>query len=489
MSASQSLSQSLLADLERIVGPSAVIADPERLLVYESDGLTAYRYPPSAVILPADTQQTSQVLRRLATERLPVVPRGAGTGLSGGALALNHAVVVGTARMNRILSLDVENRIARVQPGVVNAALSAAARPHGLYYAPDPSSQTACTLGGNVAENSGGPHCLKYGVTTRYVTGLTVVLQDGEVLDLGGAGRDTGGYDMVGLMVGSEGCLALATEVEVRLLPLPEGVETLLAIFDRIEDAGRAVTAIIASGLLPAALEIVDQETIRAVEASVFAAGYPVDAAAALVVEFDGTVAGLEAEAEAAAQACREHGAREVRRARDEAQRTALWKGRKKAFGAMGRIAPDLLVQDATVPRTQLPSVLERIAEIAQRHRLTVANVFHAGDGNLHPNILFDRRDPDELRRVHEASTEIMQACVDAGGTITGEHGVGIDKRAYMPLVHSPDDLSAMAGVKAAFDPSGLLNPGKVIPDGVQPPSVAPRREMEEIAFASVATS
>jgi glycolate oxidase subunit GlcD len=477
------LSTTLLADLQGIVGEPAVIVDPDRLLVYESDGLTAYRHPPRAVVLPKDTEQTSRVLRRLARERLPVVPRGAGTGLSGGALALNGAVVVGTARMNRILELDAENRLARVQPGVINAALSAAARPLGLYYAPDPSSQTACTLGGNVAENSGGPHCLKYGVTSRYVTGLTVVLQDGGVLELGGAARDPAGYDLVGVLVGSEGCLALATEIEVRLLPLPEGVETLLAIFDDIEDAGRAVTAIIASGLLPAALEIVDRETIRAVEASVFAAGYPVDAAAALVVEFDGTVAGLEAEAEAAAAACRSHGAREVRRAKDEVERTALWKGRKKAFGAMGRIAPDLLVQDATVPRTRLPSVLGRIAEIAARHRLTVANVFHAGDGNLHPNILFDRRDADELRRVEAASREIMEACVQAGGTITGEHGVGLDKRAYMPLVHGPEVLSVMAGVKAAFDPSGLLNPGKVIPDGVQAP---PQRERAAAGVGSL---
>src|SRR5688572_27403143 len=298
MSASHTLSGSLLADLEQIVGESAVIADPERLLVYESDGLTAYRFPPGAVVLPADTGQTSAVFRRLAQEGLAVVPRGAGTGLSGGALALNHAVVVGTARMNRILSLDVENRIARVQPGVVNAALSAAARPHGLYYAPDPSSQTACTLGGNVAENSGGPHCLKYGVTSRYVTGLTVALPDGELVRLGGLDRDDEGLDLVGVFVGSEGCFGIATEIEVGLVPRPEGVRTLLGIFESMEAAGRAVTDIIGMGLLPAALEIVDAATIRAVEASVFAAGYPLDAAATLVVEFDGVASGLDADAD-----------------------------------------------------------------------------------------------------------------------------------------------------------------------------------------------
>jgi glycolate oxidase subunit GlcD len=464
-----------LGELQKIVGKDAVISDPERLLVYESDGLTSYRFPPRAVILPQDTQQMAAVLRVLARERMRVVPRGAGTGLSGGALALNGAVVVGTARMNRILSIDPESRIARVQPGVINAALTAAARAHGLYYAPDPSSQSACTLGGNVAENSGGPHCLKYGVTSRYITGLTVVLQDGEVLRLGGAEREAPGYDLVGLLVGSEGCFAVTTEIEARLLPLPEGVETLLAIFEEIEDAGRAVTDIIASGLLPAALEIIDKETIRAVEASIFAAGYPLDAGAALVVEFDGTRAGLDTEAKLAEESCRRNGAREVRRARDDAERAALWKGRKKAFGAMGRIAPDLLVQDATVPRTRLPAVLAQISEIAKRYRLTVANVFHAGDGNLHPNILFDRGDADELARVEAASREIMKACVDAGGTITGEHGVGIDKRGYMPLVHSPDELSAMAGVKTVFDPSGLLNPDKVVPDGVRPPEWSAR--------------
>ena len=467
---SQLLSKTLLEDLQRIVGRDAVISDPDRLLVYESDGLTSYRYPPRAVVLPVSTEQTSAVLARLDREGLPVVPRGAGTGLSGGALALHGAVVVGTARMNRILSIDPDSRLARVQPGVINAALTVAARAHGLYYAPDPSSQSACTLGGNVAENSGGPHCLKYGVTSRYVTGLTIVLRDGEVMKVGGAEREAPGYDLVGLLVGSEGCLAMVTEIEARLLPLPEGVETLLAIFEEIEDAGRAVTEIIASGLLPAALEIIDKETIRAVEASIFAAGYPLDAGAALVVEFDGTTAGLTHEADMAAEACRAAGAREIRRAQGEAERAALWKGRKKAFGAMGRIAPDLLVQDATVPRTRLPAVLARISEIAKRYALTVANVFHAGDGNLHPNILFDRNDADELARVDAASKEIMRVCVEAGGTITGEHGVGVDKRAYMPLVHSHAELSAMAGIKAVFDPRNLLNPDKVIPDGIRPP-------------------
>jgi glycolate oxidase subunit GlcD len=316
-----------------------------------------------------------------------------------------------------------------------------------------------------VAENSGGPHCLKYGVTSRYITGLKVVLPDGEVVWLGGQGREAPSFDLVGLFVGSEGCFGLAAEVEVALLPMPEATTTLLALFETLEDAGRAVTAIIAAGLLPAALEIVDKNTIKAVEASIFAAGYPTDVAAALVVEFDGVDAGLGLEAEEAARCCQTAGAREVRCAKDEEERMALWKGRKKAFGAMGRLAPDLLVQDATVPRTRLPDVLARISEIAERYGVQVANVFHAGDGNLHPNIVFDRRDAEETRRVEKASREIMAVCVEAGGTITGEHGVGIDKRKYMPLVFSPEELDALRGVKAVFDPQGLCNPGKVLPD------------------------
>lgn len=465
------LATDVVRRLVGLVGADHVITDPDRLMVYECDGLTAYRWPPRAVVLPADTEETSGVVRVLHEAGIPVVPRGAGTGLSGGALAPEGAVVVGTARMNRILSIDPDNRTARLQAGVVNSRLTEAAQPHGLYYAPDPSSQTVSTIGGNVAENSGGPHCLKYGVTSRYISGLTVVLPGGDVVELGGAGRDPGaGFDLVGLFVGSEGCFGLATEVEVRLLPVPEGVRTLLAIFDSLEDAGRAVTAIVGAGLLPAALEIMDHASIQAVEASVFAAGYPKDAAAALVIEFDGTDAGLDADAARAELFCMECGAREVRRARDEAERQGLWKGRKKAFGAFGRLAPDLIVQDATVPRTRLPEVLGRIRGIGKKYGLTVANVFHAGDGNLHPKILFDRRDKEQLARVEKASQEIMALCVEVGGTITGEHGVGVDKRRYMPLVHSPDDLAAMASVKSAFDPEGLFNPGKVLPDGTEEP-------------------
>jgi glycolate oxidase subunit GlcD len=452
--------------LRGIVGSGYVVDDPNRLLVYESDGLTQYRVRPPAVVLPGSADEVRAVLRVLDEAGIPFVPRGAGTGLSGGALPLHGSVVVGTARLNRILDVDPVRRLARVEPGVVNADLTRATLPHGLLYAPDPSSQSACTLGGNVAENSGGPHCLKYGVTSRYVTALTVVLPSGEVTRLGGdEGEDE--LDLLGLFIGSEGCFGIATEIEVALIPVPEGVRTLLALFDTMEGAGEAVTDLMARGLLPAALEIVDRETIRAVEASVFRAGYPTDVGAALVVEFDGVEAGLDADVAEAEAALMGAGAREVRTAADDEARAALWAGRKKAFGAMGRIAPDLLVQDATVPRSRLPEVLAGIEAIGKRYDLTVANVFHAGDGNLHPNLLFDRRDADELARVEQASAEIMSLCIAAGGTITGEHGVGVDKRKYMPLLHPPAVLRAMAGVRGVFDPRGRCNPGKVLPDQI----------------------
>jgi len=461
--------------LSGIVGVKHVITDPDRLLVYESDGLTAYRVTPRAVVLPNSTDEVARVVEVLHAEGIEVVPRGAGTGLSGGALATENGVVVGMARMNRILEIDADNRLARLQPGVINAHLTEATKAHGLYYAPDPSSQSTCTLGGNVAENSGGPHCLKYGVTSRYVTGLTLVLAGGRVVQFeGAAGAAHASLDLVGLFVGSEGCFGIATEIEVRLLPIAEGVRTLLGIFDAMEDAGRAVTAIMASGLMPAAIEIVDQATIRALEASVFAAGYPTDAGAALVVEFDGTEAGLEADADRAEQCCIAEGAREVQRATEPEHRAALWAARKKAFGAMGRIAPDLLVQDATVPRTKLPEVLTRIAQIGASYDIKIANVFHAGDGNLHPNLLFDRQNEDELDRVERASKEIMQLCVDVGGTITGEHGVGIDKRDYMPLVHNETELEMLRSVKRLFDPDGFFNPGKVLPSKASSASDAP---------------
>lgn len=458
------LSDELTGELRALLGPEGVIVDPGRLLVWESDGLTAYRKTPRAVLLPRDTHETAQVLRILARENLAFVPRGAGTGLSGGALALDNAVVIGFSRMTRVIDIDARNRRARVQPGVVNSALSAATLPYGLYYAPDPSSQTVCTIGGNVAENAGGPHCLKYGSTINHIISLTVVLPDGAVVQLGPDGGEETGLDLVGLFVGSEGTFGIATEIVVRLQPLPEAVETLVALFDRIEDASRVVSDIIAQGMLPAALEMVDREAIVAIEASAYAAGLPTDIGGMLVIEFDGRAAGLAADADRAVAICTKGGAREVRRARDAAERQKMWYARKKAFGAMGRLAPDILVQDAVVPRSKLPGVLDRIYQIAAAHQVTLCNMFHAGDGNLHPTIAFDRRFPDQVERVERASQEMMQACVDAGGTITGEHGVGIDKREYMELVFSDEAMTVMCSLRGVFNPDSRANPAKVLP-------------------------
>jgi glycolate oxidase subunit GlcD len=348
---------------------------------------------------------------------------------------------------------------------VVNARLSDATRPHGLHYAPDPSSQAACTIGGNVAENAGGPHCLKYGVTSNHILELEVVLPGGEVITLGSPGGEPWGPDLVGLFVGSEGMFGIATRITCRLLPIPAAVATLLADFRSVRQAGEAVTAVIASGIVPAAMEMMDQQCVRVVEASIYAAGYPTDAAAVLLVELDGAAdAAVEAEAAQVTQILMAQGARSVRVASEAKERARLWQGRKKAFGALGRISPDLVVQDAVVPRSALPDVLERISDIATRHRLTVSNVFHAGDGNLHPNLSFDGRNPEERQRVEEAAAEIMEACIAAGGTITGEHGVGSDKLRYMPLVFDADTLTAMHGTRLAWDPAELANPGKVVP-------------------------
>ncbi len=482
------LNSSVAQRLRSIAGDDGLITDPGALLVYESDGLTAYRARPCAVVMPRGTAQVAAVVRVLAEAGIPFVPRGAGTGLSGGALALDGAVLIAMARMDRVLSIDAANRLAVVEPGVVNVKLTAAARPYGLQYAPDPSSQTVCTIGGNVAENSGGPHCLKYGVTLNHIAGVIAVLPDGDVIRLGGAGSETGGYDLLGLFIGSEGTFGIATEIEVRLVPIPEAVATMLALFDDIDDASRAVSAIIAEGLLPAALEMVDREAMLAVEASAYAAGIPTDAAGALVIEFDGAAAGLDSDADRARDVCVRMGAREVRRARDEAERQKLWYARKKAFGAMGRLAPDILVQDAVVPRSRLPSVLAQVYAAAARHGLRLCNMFHAGDGNLHPTLVFDRRDPEQVRAVERASREMMVACIEAGGTITGEHGVGLDKREYMELVFGDTEMHVMCGIRRIFNPRGLLNPAKVLPVRVCREWVGPAtRRVEESAVTGVA--
>lgn len=459
----EAISAALIAALIEIVGERWVKSRAPELTVYDSDGLPGYRATPSLVVLPASRDEICAVVRLLAQHKIPFVPRGAGTGLSGGALA-NGAVVIGLNRLTRIHSIDAGNRIAHVEPGVVNASLARTVAPFGLYYAPDPSSQAACTIGGNVAENAGGPHCLKYGVTLNHIAALTVCLPDGDLVTLGSPVGEPDGYDLCGLFIGSEGCFGIATDIWVRLLPVPQAVHTLLADFSTVPDAARAVSAIIATGIVPAALEMMDQATIRAVEASIYAAGYPVDAAAVLLAEVDGLAIGLDSDVSVIEQCCRNAGARNVRIATAADDRARLWQGRKKAFGALGRIAPHLVVQDAVVPRTRLPDVLERIHAIGERHNVRVCNVFHAGDGNLHPNISYDANDPAQAERVHAAMSEIMRACIDAGGTITGEHGVGLDKIGYMDDLFSEPSLAAMCAVREVFDPEHRANPGKVVP-------------------------
>ncbi|HEX5072809.1 MAG TPA: FAD-linked oxidase C-terminal domain-containing protein [Gemmatimonadaceae bacterium] len=449
--------------LTDVVGPRGVLWRPGELVVYRSDGLPGYSKQPRLAVFPRTRDELVAVVRLLAEQGVPFVPRGAGTGLSGGALA-DDVVLVGLNRLTRILSIDPVERLAVVEPGVVNVALTRAATPYGLHYAPDPSSQAACTIGGNVAENAGGPHCLKYGVTLNHVRAITAILPDGEIVRLGSAEGEVEGYDLLGAFIGSEGCFGIALDVTVRLSPNPQAVRTLLADFTSVDSAARATSEIIASGIVPAALEMMDGATIRAVEASIYAAGYPVDAEAILLIELDGLEAGLEADVARVEAMCSAAGARTVRVARDDAERARLWQGRKKAFGAMGRVSSHLVVQDAVIPRTRLPDVLAVIREIAERQRITVCNVFHAGDGNLHPNIGYDANDPDEQARVHAAMREIMAACVAAGGTITGEHGIGLDKLDYMSLIFSEDSLAAMCRLREVFDPARRANPGKVVP-------------------------
>jgi len=453
----------LEAQLGSIVGARYVRSRAAELLVYESDGLPGYRKRPSLAVFPGTRDEAVAVVQLLARERVPFVPRGAGTGLSGGALA-DGVVLIGLNRLTRIIDLDPASRLAVVEPGVVNASLSRAAHSHGLHYAPDPSSQAACTIGGNVAENAGGPHCLKYGVTLNHVVAVNAVLPDGTVTAFGSADGEREGYDLLGAFVGSEGCFGVALDITVRLTPNPRAVRTLLADFMSIDAAARATTAIIAAGIVPAALEMMDAGTIHAVESSIYAAGYPIDAAAVLLIELDGLAAGLDRDVERVVALCEEAGARGVRVAQSEVERVKLWQGRKKAFGAMGRIARHLFVQDAVVPRTQLPNVMASIATIAEQHGVRVCNVFHAGDGNLHPNIPYNGSDPAERERVHAAMREIMQACIAVGGTVTGEHGIGLDKLGYMPLIFSEDSLNRMCRLRDAFDPHRLANPGKVVP-------------------------
>ncbi|RTZ73236.1 MAG: FAD-binding oxidoreductase [Gammaproteobacteria bacterium] len=449
--------------LRGFLPPDAVIAEEEELRPYECDGLPAYRQMPLVAVLPHDAEQVREVVSFCHEEGIPVVARGAATGLSGGALPLADGVLLGLARLNRILEIDPLARTARVQPGVRNLAISEAAAEHGLYYAPDPSSQIACTIGGNVAENSGGVHCLKYGLTVHNVLELKVVTAEGELLTIGSAALDAPGYDLLALMNGSEGMLGIVVEVLVKLLPRPERAQVILAGFDEVERAADAVGAIIAAGIVPAGLEMMDNLAIRAAEDFVHA-GYPVEAAAILLCEVDGTNEEVSEHTRRINELLREVGATEVRTARDEAERLRFWQGRKSAFPAVGRLAPDYYCMDGTVPRKALGEVLRGIARLSRFYQLPVANVFHAGDGNLHPLILYDANNPGELKRAEEFGAEILELSVRVGGTITGEHGVGHEKIHQMCVQFGPAELAQFRALKAAFDPEGRLNPGKAIP-------------------------
>ncbi len=451
-----------ISELEQALAPGRVLSAPEDLLVYEYDA-TIERGRPTVVVLPDHAGEIAAALRIARKYDLPVIPRGAGTGLSGGAVSAVGGLLLVMSRMNRILEVDVENRTALVQPGVVNLELSQAVAQYGLYYAPDPSSQRACTIGGNVSENAGGPHCLAYGVTTNHVLGLELVLGDGEIVWTGGVARDVPGYDLAGAVVGSEGTLCVVTRVLVRLSRLPESTRTLLGVFESIDDATRAVSGIIASGLIPAALEMLDNAIIQAVEPA-FHVGYPLDAGAVLLIEVEGLTEATAEDASHARAVCLENGAREVREAVDPADRERLWSGRKGAISAVGRLHPNYYVLDGVVPRTKLPEVMARVAEVSAEFDIPVANVFHAGDGNLHPLIMFDERVPGASQRVLACGEAIMRVCVDAGGTITGEHGVGLEKRDFMPWIFSDADMDAMLRLKNVFGAGERFNPCKAFP-------------------------
>ena len=449
-------------ELSALLGERHVLHMPYDLTLYEYDA-SIERGQPEIVVFPSTTQEVASIVKVAARHGVPIVPRGAGTGLSGGAVPIRGGIVIAFARMNRILEVDFENLRAVVQPGLVNLHLTTAISPQGFCYIPDPSSQRSCTIGGNVGENAGGPHTLIYGVTTNHVLGLEIVTADGDIMEVGGWAHDTPGYDLTGLLIGSEGTLCIVTKIITRIVHMPEWVKTMVATFDTMDDASNTVSEIIASGVIPAAIEMMDQMILQAVEADTHA-GYPMDAAAVLLIEAEGLKEGVEEQVAQITHVCQKHHARTVRVAKDEAERQLLWAGRKNAFGAVGRICPEFYVQDGVVPRTKLPYVLRRVSEICEHYMLRVGNVFHAGDGNLHPLILFDSQIPGEVERVRQAGHEILSVCAEVGGSITGEHGVGIEKQEEMALIFSDADLRMMEHVRAAWNPQQLLNPGKLFP-------------------------
>jgi glycolate oxidase len=456
------MDRAFLAALRRIVGDTNVLDDALELLTYECDALPHLRESPAAVALPGSAAEVQEVVRLCARERVPFVARGHGTGLSGGALPVAGGLVIALSRLNRVLAVDIPNQRVTVEPGVTNLEITRQVAPFGYYYAPDPSSQQVCSIGGNVAENSGGAHCLKYGFTVHHVLAVDAVLPDGEMVTLGGPLADTPGPDLLGLVIGSEGTLAVVTSVTVRILRKPESVQTLLAAFDTIDAGGAVVSDLIAAGIVPAAVEMMDALAIRAAEAAVHP-NFP-DADTVLIVELDGPAAEVTSLFDIVVETCTRHGATTIEVAKTEEQRTRIWRGRKAAFAAMGRVSPNYYVQDGVVPRTRLPQVLNRIRDLERRSGLRIGNVFHAGDGNLHPLICYDERVPGQADKAVEVAAEILSYCIDAGGSLTGEHGIGADKSQYMPSMFAAEDLALMQRVRGAFDPQGLCNPGKVFP-------------------------
>jgi len=459
---SASKKAAIVGELQTLLGTRYVLHSPYDLALYEYDA-SIDRSKPDIVVFPATSQQVAAIVKLASRYKVPIVPRGAGTGLSGGAIPIYGGIVIVFTRMNRILEIDYENLRAVVQPGLVNLHLSNALTPQGFYYVPDPSSQRSCTIGGNVGENAGGPHTLIYGVTTNHVLGLEIVTAEGEIIEVGGWTYDSPGYDLTGLLTGSEGTLCIVTKIITRIVHLSEAVKTMVAVFDTMDDASNTVSEIIASGVIPAAIEMMDRMILQAVEADTHA-GYPTDAAAVLLMETEGMAEGVAEQIDTIVKICEKHYARQIRIAANEAERQLLWAGRKNAFGAVGRICPEFYVQDGVVPRSKLPYVLRRVSEICDHYKLKVGNVFHAGDGNLHPLILFDSQIPGEVERVRQAGHEILQVCAEVGGTITGEHGVGVEKQEEMQLVFSEVDLRVMQQVRTAWSPQQLFNPGKLFP-------------------------
>jgi glycolate oxidase len=454
--------EKMIEELIKIVGKENVLSSETDLLLYGYDA-SLFRGKPDCIVLPGSTEEVSKIVKFAHGSGIPVIGRGSGTNLSGGTVPTRGGIILHFSRMNKIVEIDIENERVVVEPGIFTLVLKNQLARHGFVYQPDPASEKVSTLGGNFGENSGGPHCLKYGVTTNHILGAEVVLFDGEVIEVGGKALDNPGYDLTGILVGSEGTLGIATKIVLRIMPKPEAVKTMLAIYNSLEDAGRTVSAIIGDGIVPATLEMLDRLTIKAVEESIHA-GFPLDAEAVLLIELDGLKDGMERLAERIMGICKKNNVREVKAAKTEAERAQLWAGRKGAFGAIARLRPNYLVCDGTVPRTKLPEVLTKVMEVGKKYNLVIANVFHAGDGNLHPLILFDERNEEELRKVHLAGSEILKLCADAGGTISGEHGIGTEKMKEMFFVFTPKDIAAMKKVKMGFDPDNVYNPGKVLP-------------------------